>query len=442
MYDELESRIADGTVKIGVVGLGYVGLPIAHAFSKAGCQVLGFDVDTAKIDALQRGERYLDHLAETMFEHLDHDESFEPTADMGRLGECDVVLVAVPTPLGRHQEPDLSFVEVTARDIGATARPGQLIVLESTTYPGTTREVFLEAVFEGSGRTDLRVGENFFVAFSPEREDPGRDIETSAVPKLVGGVDEASSTLAAQMYRLAFTDVVVVESAEVAEAAKLLENIFRAVNIALVNEMKTVLQELDIDVWQVVEAASTKPYGFMPFTPGPGLGGHCIPIDPFYMTWRAKEIGMNVQFIELAGLINRRMPAYVVDRLAEGLNRQGKPMSNSRVLIMGLAYKPGIGDSRESPSYELIRIIRERGGTVDFHDDYAKTTVRGRRYDFGMESVDLSPEAIASYDAVLISTAHDDVDWALLAAHAALIVDTRNAMREWEDELGDRLVKA
>ena len=441
LESEMRALLEQREATIGIVGLGYVGLPIAHAFSVAGNAVIGFDVDQRKVDALAIGERYLDHLAESMFADLLANPAFDATTDMSRLGECDVILVAVPTPLGDHQEPDLGYVQQTARDIGRAARPGQVIVLESTTFPGTTRDVFLPDLL-ASSPADLVVGEDIFIAFSPEREDPGRDMETSAVPKLVGGLDEASGRLASQVYRLAFADVVQVDSAEIAEAAKLLENIFRAVNIALVNEMKSVLQAIDIDVWKVVEAAATKPYGFMKFTPGPGLGGHCIPIDPFYMTWRAKEAGQNVQFIELAGLINHRMPDYVIDRLAEGLNRCGLAVSQSRVLVMGLAYKPGIGDSRESPSYELIRLLQDRGASVDFHDDFAPVTVEGRKTNLGLRSVSLDPASIESYDVVLISTAHPDVDWEMLASHAKLIVDTRNAMAPFAEQLGDRLILA
>jgi len=409
---------------------------------QAGFPVIGFDVDQRKVDALGHGESYLDHLAESMFTALFDAPEFTATTDLSRLGECDSILVAVPTPLGRHEEPDLSYVEATAAHIGTTLRPNQLLVLESTTFPGTTRDVFLGSILANSPDTDLEAGVDFFVAYSPEREDPGRDMETTAVPKLVGGLDDASGSLAEALYGAAFEKVVVVDSAEVAESAKLLENIFRAVNIALVNEMKVVLQAMDIDIWEVIDAASTKPYGFMPFYPGPGLGGHCIPIDPFYMTWKAKEVERDVEFIELAGLVNRRMPHYVIEQLMLGLNQAGKALSRSRVLIIGLAYKAGVGDTRESPTYKLIELIRERHGEADYHDELAPVAIPGREFDIGLESVALTAESIAGYDAVVISTAQVDVPWELVADHAQLVVDTRNIMQPFAEQMGERLVKA
>ena len=320
---------------------------------------------------------------------------------------------------------------------------GQLLILESTTYPGTTRDVFLPALIEAHpANADMTLGEDFFVAYSPEREDPGRKDDSSTIPKLVGGLDDVSLELAAALYRLSYSDVVPVPRAEVAEAAKLLENIFRSVNIALVNEMKMVLNDMDIDIWEVIEAASTKPFGFMPFYPGPGLGGHCIPIDPFYLTWKAKEVGRPVQFIELAGLVNTQMPEYVVDRLAEGLNDQRKPVKGSQVLVVGLAYKANVSDTRESPSFELLDLIDQRGGVVAYTDPFIPETYPVRRHNIALSSVELTADAVASYDAVVISTAHNDIDYELLARHAQLIIDTRNVMAPWADELGDRLLKA
>lgn len=437
--DELKHKIADRDLCVGIIGLGYVGLPLADAFVRAGCEVRGFEVDPKKVEALQNGHRYLDHLPAELFDSLAETGRFVPTIDMGRLAECDAILVAVPTPLGVHQEPDLSYVESAATDIGSALRPGQIVVLESTTYPGTTRDVFLAGILAAAS-DGHSLGENLFVGYSPEREDPGRSIEHSAVPKLVGGLDVESLELIAGLYRLAFQDIVSVDSAEIAEAAKLLENIFRAVNIALVNEMKTVLEAIDIDVWKVVEAASTKPFGFMKFTPGPGLGGHCIPIDPFYLSWRAKEAGMVTQFIELAGLVNRQMPAYVVDRVAEATNRNGLALSRCRILIMGMAYKPGIGDVRESPSIELLRLLNERGAVVEYHDEYVPSFLVDRGDD--LHSVSLTPETIASYDAIVVATAHPNVDWELIASHSQLVVDTRNVLADQAEKLGDRLVRA
>jgi UDP-N-acetyl-D-glucosamine dehydrogenase len=404
---------------------------------------VGFDVDARKIEDLAAGRPYLDHLGEDLFRDLADAPGFDATTDMERLGEPDVVLVAVPTPLGRHYEPDLGYVTGVARDLARVVRPGQLVVLESTTYPGTTRDEFapLLATAIRDGQR-LVVGQDVFVAYSPEREDPGRPVDSVSIPKLVGGLDEVSGRLAVDVYALAFEKVVPVSSAEVAESAKLLENIFRAVNIALVNEMKVVLTDLGVDVWEVIEAASTKPFGFMPFQPGPGLGGHCIPIDPFYLTWKAKEVGRPVEFIELAGLVNHRMPQYVVDRLAEGLNDAGRAVKGARVLVVGLAYKANVGDTRESPSFELIELLRRRGAEVDYHDPHVPHTRPMRRHDLRLESVALDDPTVGSYDAVLISTAHAAVDYGLIARSARLVVDTRNAMAPWAEEMVGRLVKA
>jgi len=448
-YDVLKEKIETNTALVGVIGLGYVGLPLAHAMHQGGLPVLGFDVDQSKIDKLATGENYLKHLGAEMTTTLSGSDRFTATNDFSRLGECDAVIVAVPTPLGKHHEPDLSYVLGSARDIGRSLRPGQLISLESTTYPGTTRGDFLPALLEEArkhapgGAKDIAVGENLFVAFSPEREDPGRkDHDTTTIPKLVGGLCERSTELATLLYGKAVKQAVPVKSAEVAEAAKLLENIFRAVNIALVNEMKTVLTELDVDVWDVVEAASTKPFGFMPFYPGPGLGGHCIPIDPFYLTWKAKEVGRPTRFIELAGEVNTQMPEYVVQRVGLALNDAGKPIKGSKVLVLGLAYKANVDDTRESPSFELIHKLQELGADVDYSDPHVPQTVPVRKHDLGMASVDLTPENLKNYDCVLVSTAHDAFDWGAVAEHARLVVDTRNALKDHQDAMGDRLVKA
>lgn len=436
MIEELSGLIKSREATVGIVGLGYVGIPLAHTFLQAGFTVRGFDLSQKKVDALQRGDAYLEHLDPEIFSELALDRSFLATTEMERLQECAVVLVAVPTPLGPHQEPDLSYVEAAAQQIGASLRPGQLVVLESTTYPGTTREIFLPALVSAASGA-LEAGRDYLVAYSPEREDPGRDVRSAAVPKLVGGLDHESGQLASEVYSSAFDQVVQVENAEVAESAKLLENIFRAVNIALVNEIKPVLTAMDIDIWKVIAAASTKPFGFMPFYPGPGLGGHCIPIDPFYLSWRAKEFDAQLQFVELSGLVNRAMPGYVVERLSLALNDRGKAVSSSRVLILGLAYKAGVSDTRESPAYRLIELIRSREGEVAYHDSLVPATA-----DLGLTSVALTPESLGSFDAVVISTAQVDIDWQLVADHSQLIVDTRNAMASFEQDLGDRLVKA
>ena len=427
---ELEHKTQSKTAIIGVIGLGYVGLPLLHAFHKAGHPVIGFDVDPRKIDALHKGENYLKHLGADMVANMKSAGRFDATADMSRLKEADAVIVCVPTPLGRHMEPDMSFIEKASDDIAKTLRPGQLIVLESSTYPGTTREIMLPR-FEAKG---LKCGKDFFLAFSPEREDPGRkDHNTQTIPKLVGGIDAASGELAVKLYTNAIKTVIPVSSAEVAEAAKLLENIYRCVNIALVNELKMVLTKMGIDVWEVIQAASTKPFGFQAFYPGPGLGGHCIPIDPYYLTWKAREVGMPTRFIELAGEINHVMPEYVASRLLHALNERGKAVKGAKVLLLGLAYKPDIDDVRESPSFELIEKLEELGAKVDYNDPHVSETHYMRRWgNLGKKSVPLSKESLASYDVVLIATNHSAYDYNFIAEHAKLIVDSRNAMKNYQ----------
>jgi UDP-N-acetyl-D-glucosamine dehydrogenase len=423
----LQAKIENNSAVIGVIGLGYVGLPLLAAFHRVGFPVIGFDVDALKIEALHRGENYLKHLGRTLVSDMKKGGRFDATTDVRRLGECDVIISCVPTPLGVHREPDLSYVENSARDIAETLRPGQLIVLESSTYPRTTREIMLPK-FEARGYT---CGKDFFLAYSPEREDPGRkDFSTQTIPKLVGGIDRVSGEIAAALYRKAIKEVIPVSSAEVAEAAKLLENIYRAVNIALVNEMKMVLDAMGIDVWEVVRAASTKPFGFQAFYPGPGLGGHCIPIDPFYLTWKAREVNLPTRFIELAGEINHQMPEWVVQKTVLALNDHGKAVKNSKILVLGLAYKPDVDDVRESPSFELIEKLEALGANVDYHDPHVPQTHKMRHHDLQMKSIELSPTAIKGYDLVLIATNHSAYDWQMIADGAQLIVDTRNALRD------------
>lgn len=444
-YETLEAKIRAGDALVGVIGLGYVGLPLAHALHEGGLRILGFDVDQAKIDALRQGRNYLVHLGPEMTQTLASSGRFEATARFDRLAEADAILVCLPTPLGKHHEPDLSYVVHAGEQIGRTLRAGQLIVLESTTYPGTTREDFLNAILatRPEQAKGLECGRDFFLAFSPEREDPGRKSHsTRTIPKLVGGLDPRSTELAAALYEKGVESVVRVSSADVAEAAKLLENIFRCVNIALVNEMKIILTAMGIDVWEVIAAASTKPFGFMPFFPGPGLGGHCIPIDPFYLTWKAKEVGRPTRFIELAGEINTSMPDYVVERTMLALNQRGKSLRGSRLLVLGLAYKPDIDDTRESPAFEVIEKLRHLGATVDYSDPLVPRTVPVRKHDLGMTSVELTPDNIAAYDALVMVTNHSKFDHATLAKHARLVVDTRDAFKTHAAEMGDRLVKA
>ena len=423
----LKSKIAEKSAVVGVIGLGYVGLPLARAFCLSGLHVIGFDVSEEKIEMLDKGENYLKHLGEDFVSTMMDTGRFQGSTDFARLAEADAILVCVPTPLGEHLEPDLSYVEETTDAIARTLRPGQLIVLESTTYPSTTRGVMLPRL-EAKG---LKCGEDFYLAYSPEREDPGRqDHDTQTIPKLVGGIDAISGELAVDLYRYAIKEIVPVSTAEVAESAKLLENIYRAVNIALVNELKRVLTAMDIDVWEVVDAAATKPFGFQAFYPGPGLGGHCIPIDPFYLTWKAHEVGLPTRFIELAGQVNHAMPDYVVGRLSGALNEREKSVKGAKVLILGLAYKPNVDDVRESPSFELIEKLYGLGAIVHYNDPHVPQTHKMRKYDLQMSSVDLSPEMLASYDCVLVSTNHAAYDWQMIADHAKLIVDTRGAMRE------------
>lgn len=422
----LKTKIDNGSAVIGVIGLGYVGLPLLRAFCMAGYRVIGFDVDRRKIEMLKKKENYLKHLGADFVEAMVSSGRFDATEDMSRMGEADVLISCVPTPLGTHLEPDLYFVEQTADDIAKTLRPQQLVVLESSTYPGTTREVMLPR-FETKG---LKCGKDFYLAYSPEREDPGRkDHNTQTIPKLVGGIDPMSGELAVALYRRAIKQVIPVSTAEVAEAAKILENTYRAVNIALVNEMKIILTAMGIDVWEVISAAATKPFGYQAFYPGPGLGGHCIPIDPYYLTWKAREVGYPTRFIELAGEVNRTMPEFVVQRTTLALNEHGKAVKGSRILLLGLAYKPDVDDVRESPSFELIQKLEHLGATVDYNDPYVPATHKMRRHDLKMESVPLTPGTLKQYDCVIVATHHACYDWQLVADHARLIVDTRNAMR-------------
>jgi UDP-N-acetyl-D-glucosamine dehydrogenase len=422
----LDRKIEDRSALIGVIGLGYVGLPLSGVFCRAGYQTLGFDVDAKKLEALSARRTYLKHLGENFVERLDATGRFQATGDFAKLGEPDALLICVPTPLGTHLEPDFGYVEQTTDAIVENLRRDQLIVLESTTYPSTTRELLLPKL-ESTG---LRCGKDFYLAFSPEREDPGRqDQTTRTIPKLVGGIDAASGRLATALYSSAFERVVAVSSAEVAEAAKLLENVYRAVNVAMINEIKILFEAMDINVWEVIDAAATKPFGFQAFYPGPGLGGHCIPIDPLYLTWKAREIGLPTRFIELAGEINHMMPDYVVRRTALALNDRGKAVRGSRVLVLGLAYKADVDDVRESPAIELIEKLRELGADVDYHDPHVPKTHKMRKHDLQMTSIELSPEAVADYDCVLIATHHSAYDWQMIAKQAKLVVDTRGVMR-------------
>jgi UDP-N-acetyl-D-glucosamine dehydrogenase len=412
---------------VGIVGLGYVGLPLVRAFVAAGFRTIGFDLDSNKVERLARGESYIAHLPAEWIGASVHEGRFEPTADMRRLGEPDAILICVPTPLTDNRDPDLSYVVSTAEQIAAALRPGQLVVLESTTYPGTTRDVVLP-ILAGRG---LIVGTDFFLAYSPEREDPGNpQFAAGNIPKVVGGIEPVSQRLACALYSQVVKQVVPVSSCEVAEACKILENTYRAVNIALVNELKVLYDRMGIDVWEVIAAAATKPFGFQPFYPGPGLGGHCIPIDPFYLTWIARQHGLNTRFIELAGEINTAMPHYVVERLGNALHSRGKSIGGSKVLLLGMAYKKDIDDPRESPGFELMDLLLGKGAIVSYNDPLIPQLPKMRRYpQLAMSSVPLTAALLAQQDAVLIVTDHSAYDYRWIVANSALVVDTRNATK-------------
>ncbi|HUY32390.1 MAG TPA: nucleotide sugar dehydrogenase [Pirellulales bacterium] len=423
----LEAAIGAKRAIVGVIGLGYVGLPLIKAFVAAGYRTLGFDIDRAKVDKLRAGESYIAHIGNDWIERRVAEGAFAPTTDMRRLAEADCVLICVPTPLTESRDPDLSHVEGTARQIAAALRPGQLVVLESTTYPGTTRDVVLP-ILEAAG---FKVGRDFFLAFSPEREDPGNaQFTAGGIPKVVGGIEPASARLAGLLYSQAVVKVVPVSSCEVAEACKILENTYRAVNIALVNELKMLYDRMGIDVWEVIDAAATKPFGFQAFHPGPGLGGHCIPIDPFYLSWIARKHGLPTRFIELAGEINTRMPEYVIDRVTDALNASGKAVKGSQICLLGVAYKKDVADPRESPSFVLMELLLARGAILTYNDPHVPSLPKMRHHDLpAMNSSQLSAEFLAGQDCVLIATNHSAYDYDFIVRHSALVVDTRNATR-------------
>ena len=427
MYPPLAAAIADKTAKIGVIGLGYVGLPLIRTFVAAGYKTLGFDVDPTKVDRLLAGESYIEHIPSEWIGKCVNEGKFQPTADMSRLVEADTLLLCVPTPLTDTRDPDLSYIEDTTRQVAKYLRPGQLVVLESTTYPGTTRDVMLP-ILESSG---LKSGEDFFVAYSPEREDPGNpDFSAQSIPKVVGGLDQKSLDLAMAMYSQGMTEAIPVSSCEVAEACKIVENTYRAVNIAMVNELKILFSRMDIDVWEVIDAAKTKPFGFQAFYPGPGLGGHCIPIDPFYLSWLARKAGLTTRFIELAGEINTSMPQYVIDQMIEALNEHGKPLKGSKVCVLGVAYKKDVDDARESPAFTLIKLLQQRGAEISYSDPHIPNLPQTRQHDIPMESSELTAEFLASQDCVLIATDHTAFDYDFIVEHTQLVVDTRNATAE------------
>ena len=441
LAEQLLSRIASRDARIGVIGLGYVGLPLAVAFAERGFPVLGFDVDPAKIAALGRGESYIRHFDAGQVAAVVAAGKLDATADFSRLGEPDALLICVPTPLTPQREPDLSYVETTVRQIAACLRPGQLVVLESTTYPGTTDEL-VAGLLAAEGRA---CGRDFFLAFSPEREDPGNPVyNTTRIPKVVGGVDPVSGEIARALYEQIVPQTVLVSSARTAEATKLMENIFRSVNIALVNELKVIYGRMGIDIWEVLDAAATKPFGFMRFNPGPGWGGHCIPLDPFYLSWKAREYGQTTRFIELAGEVNVRMHEYVVERLTLALNDRAKPVKGSKVLVLGVAYKKDVADTRESPAFHLIDALVRLGAAVSFHDPFVPVLPALREWPEmeGRASAPLDAATLGAADAVVLVTDHSCLDYGLILEHAPLIVDTRGAFRSRHGGADGKVVRA
>ena len=409
---------------IGIIGMGYVGLPLGREFVLGGAKVIGFDINTQMVNKISRGVSPIKHIPNSQMREMVDSGRFKVTDKMNLLGKPDALLICVPTPLTENREPDMQYVEGTCETISKYLTKGQLVVLESTTYPGTSRELMLP-ILEKSG---LKAGKDFYLAYSPEREDPGNKFfRTSTIPKVVGGLNKESLDRALEIYKWAIDTLVPVDNCEIAEAAKIIENTYRCVNIAMVNELKQLFDRMGIDVWEVIRAASTKPFGFQPFYPGPGLGGHCIPIDPFYLTWKARQYGMPTRFIELAGEINTDMPNYVVHRTMEALNERKKSMKGSKVLVLGLAYKKDIDDVRESPSLELIELLREKGAAVDYNDPYIPQTHKMRDYDLRMKSKPLTAAMLKKYDAVVIATDHSDYDYAWIVKNSQLVIDTRNA---------------
>lgn len=454
MHSLLLKKIENKTAVIGIIGLGYVGLPLALEYALKGFKTIGFDIDERKIPILNSGKSYIKHIKADKIKKTIGNKKFFATADFTRLPEADAIIICVPTPLNEHREPDMTYIENSGRIIAQYLRAGQFVSLESSTYPGTTEEILLP-MFENAPITQnskdkiqnskikkFVVGKDFFLAFSPEREDPNNPkYSTATIPKVVGGVTANCLKVALSIYNQVIVKTVPVSSPRAAEATKLLENIYRSINIALVNELKMVFERMDIDVWEVVDAAATKPFGFQAFYPGPGLGGHCIPIDPFYLTWKAREFEISTKFIELAGEINTFMPYYVIEKAGEVLNKFKKSLNGSKVLILGASYKKDIDDMRESPSLKLIEILREKGAKVDYNDPYVPKLPKTRKYHYDMESVELSKKNLAKYDLVLLSTDHTDYNYKFISASSKVVLDTRNAF-ERAGVKSDKLFKA
>ena len=432
--NKLLNDIKNKEVTIGIVGLGYVGLPLLLRYSEIGFKLIGIDVDQGKVDKLNNGQSYIEHIASSSIEKAVA-KGCVATTDFSRASECDALILCVPTPLNKYREPDLSYVINTTEALQPYFREGQVLSLESTTYPGTTEEELLPRV-QARG---FDVGTNFFLIYSPEREDPGNpNFETRTIPKVCGGYTPACTEVGVALYSQAIDKVVAVSSTRAAEMTKLLENIHRAVNIGLVNEMKIVADRMDIDIFEVVDAAATKPFGFTPYYPGPGLGGHCIPIDPFYLTWKAREYGLHTRFIELSGEVNQAMPEYVVSKLMDALNEQGKALKNSRVLVLGIAYKKNVDDMRESPSVEIMEILESKGAIISYSDPHVPSFPKMREHHFELDSVELTSSSLKDFDAVVLTTDHDKFDYQLILESAELIVDTRGKYRE----VNDKVIKA
>jgi len=426
MYkDLLIKKIDSKSAVVGIIGLGYVGLPLVIRFSEEGFPVIGFDIDEDKVEKLNKGESYLRHIPSSSIDAAANN-GFTATSDWKRISDCDAILICVPTPLGPHKEPDLQYIRGTLNSINPHLRAGQLLILESTSYPGTTEEELVPVAKE----LGFTVGEDFFVGFSPEREDPGNiKFTIKNIPKVVSGVTDDCRSVVEALYGTIVTKTVPVSSTRVAEMTKLLENIHRAVNIGLANELKMVADKMDIDIFEVIDAAATKPFGFTPYYPGPGLGGHCIPIDPFYLTWKAREYGIHPRFIELAGEINASMPEWVVGKVSEALAKKGKDLPGAKVLILGVAYKKNVNDIRETPAFRIIKLLQEKKAKVDYHDPYVQNLHQTREYDFQMSSVDLSAKKLMEYDLVVLVTDHDTFDYDLIHKSAKCIVDTRGRYR-------------
>ena len=438
LKEQLIQRFENGAAVLGVIGLGYVGLPIVLETTRSGFRTLGFDIDSNKVDQLRQGRSYIHHIPSSLIQELQAGGLFEATTEYSRLKEADALIICVPTPLNEFREPDLSAVDATADAITRHLRSGQLIVLESTTYPGTTEER-IRPRLESTG---LRVGQDVFLAFSPEREDPGRkDFTTRTIPKVFGGSTPACLEVGMALYCRLFDRLVSVSSTQAAEMTKLLENIFRAVNIALVNELKMLCDRMGMDIWEIIDAASSKPFGYQPFYPGPGLGGHCIPIDPFYLTWKAREFDFSTRFIELAGEINTNMPRFVVMKLVQTLAERGKAVRGAKILVLGVAYKRDVDDVRESPALKVVELMREWGMEVRYHDPFIPVYPKSRHGNLGLSSIPLTEENLRDHDSVLILTDHTRIDYSWVVEHSSLVVDTRNATKNVKDHR-DRIVKA